>query len=99
MIADLRTHSDSSDGRLVPGALPALAAMKDVDMMSITDHDRPAADARPGDGPKYGIELITDIELSTTSAGRDAHGPETAWSSPGRSAPLPGDIGKVRDRW
>lgn len=73
MIVDLHTHSDSSDGRLAPDALLALAAMNDVDVVSITDHDTIAAYARLGSGLPPGLELITGIELSTTWAGRGVH--------------------------
>ena len=36
---DLHTHSHCSDGLLSPGALVALAAQRNVELLALTDHD------------------------------------------------------------
>ncbi len=43
-------------------------------------------------------DLARDFGLAASS-GSDFHGPETAWSSPGRTAALPRDIEKVWELW
>ena len=64
MNVDLHCHTNISDGALPPEALIRLAEERNVDMLSITDHDSIQAynDLRP---PCANLQLIPGIELSS----------------------------------
>ena len=86
--ADLHTHSLASDGALSPAALVARARERNVQMLSITDHDTMAAYATLGaqcaeltsEDPaecaadsSTSLRLIPGVELSTTWSGVGIH--------------------------
>lgn len=59
---DLHTHTIYSDGDLTPDELIDLASSKNIEIMSITDHDNVLAYQHITD--KKGINLIPGVELS-----------------------------------
>ncbi len=77
---DLHTHSDCSDGTLAPRALVAEAIRRQVQILSLTDHDtvagcdeaRAACDAAPGNGLQPPL-FIPGIELTCDWRGREIH--------------------------
>ena len=71
MNVDLHCHSTASDGSLTPAELVKLAIEREVDLLSITDHDTLNAyhhglDSLP-------INLVAGIELSTSWRKFDIH--------------------------
>ncbi len=63
MLADLHTHTTASDGELEPAELLALATVRGVTHLAITDHDTVAAlESLHSTGS---ISLVPGIELST----------------------------------
>ena len=71
MNVDLHCHSTASDGSLTPAELVKLAIEREVDLLSITDHDTLNAyhhglDSLP-------IKLVAGIELSTSWRKFDIH--------------------------
>ena len=65
MIYDLHTHSTASDGILSPTELISRAVEKNVDVISLTDHDttKGLSEAQ-NEAQNYDIRLIPGIELS-----------------------------------
>lgn len=61
-LIDLHTHTVYSDGDLTPDELINLASSKNIETMSITDHDNVLAYQHITD--KKGINLIPGVELS-----------------------------------
>jgi len=71
---DLHLHTLHSDGTLTVEALLALAVSKGVSCISITDHDTFDAYATaPEIAESLRVELISGIEISSVSDGRDIH--------------------------
>jgi predicted metal-dependent phosphoesterase TrpH len=74
MRADLHTHTTASDGTLTPEALVAHAALRDLDVLAVTDHDSvagvPGAIAAADGGP---VRIVPGVELSAVHDGRDVH--------------------------
>lgn len=64
--ADLHCHSTCSDGSLTPLELVQLAHERDLQGLSITDHDSIGAyPAAIEEGQRLGIEIIPGVEFST----------------------------------
>ena len=75
-IVDLHTHTSYSDGTLNPAELIERAAVNDVAVLSITDHDTIDAYKDPTTfeaAKKYGIELVPGIEISAKYEGKSIH--------------------------
>ncbi|MCL2207709.1 MAG: PHP domain-containing protein [Fibromonadales bacterium] len=71
---DLHVHTIHSDGTLTVEALLNLAVSKGLTCISITDHDTFDAYATaPEIAKSLGVELVTGIEISSVSDGRDIH--------------------------
>lgn len=72
MNIDLHCHTTVSDGALSPTELLNLAIQRDLDMLSITDHD--SVDGyRQIEDLDLGFKLIAGIEFSTTWRNRAVH--------------------------
>ena len=65
MIYDLHTHTSISDGKLAPSELVARAKQKQVQVLSITDHDSVDAYTKLNLSDHQAIEIIPGIEFST----------------------------------
>ncbi|MDR1811430.1 MAG: PHP domain-containing protein [Candidatus Fibromonas sp.] len=71
---DLHLHTLHSDGMLTVEELLSLVASENISCASITDHDTFDAYATaPGTAERLGLELISGIEISSVSNGRDIH--------------------------
>ena len=63
---DFHIHSTFSDGGLSPGQIVHLAKQREVDIISITDHNNTdGVDEAIEEGMKVGIRVIPGVELST----------------------------------
>ncbi|MBE6054726.1 MAG: PHP domain-containing protein [Clostridium sartagoforme] len=71
---DLHTHSISSDGRFRPSEIIKLAKGKNLDYISLTDHDTLSGiDEAIEESLKENINFIPGIELSTEYNGESIH--------------------------
>lgn len=63
---DFHIHSTFSDGGCTPKEIVMLARKKNVDIISITDHNNTSGiDEAIQTGDKYGVKVIPGVELST----------------------------------
>ena len=71
---DLHLHSTSSDGKLAPADVVALAADRGLDLISLTDHDtlRGVAEAQSA-GRRLGVAVLPGVELSGRYTGGQCH--------------------------
>ena len=72
MNIDFHCHTTASDGTLDPAALIDLAREREIDMLSITDHDTLAAYQTLAD-METGLRIIPGIELSSQWNRRGVH--------------------------
>lgn len=71
---DLHTHSDCSDGALTPAALVARAAVREVALLALTDHDTLAGCAAARAAcEEHGIRFLAGVELTCEWQGRTVH--------------------------
>ncbi len=71
---DLHCHSTASDGTLTPQELIQHAALQEVDVLALTDHDTTAGlDEARVEANKHGIELINGLELSVSWNNQTLH--------------------------
>ncbi len=71
---DLHMHTTYSDGRYTPTELIELAHSKELQVISITDHDSINAYKEAFEAAKdYNIELITGLEISTDIEDTEVH--------------------------
>lgn len=71
---DFHIHSNASDGEYLPFELIKLAALENVDIISITDHDTTSAVIDViAEGKKNNIRVIPGIELSTLKNNESIH--------------------------
>jgi len=71
---DLHTHTDESDGTLIPVELVTAAAQMSLEALAITDHDTFAGyDQAASSASELGLDLVCGIELSTKFRGRSVH--------------------------
>lgn len=71
---DLHTHTTASDGLLAPSELVQQARVAGLSIFSITDHDTVAGSAAARKAAEAaGLELVSGIEISAVSDGRDVH--------------------------
>ena len=72
--ADLHIHTKCSDGVFTPEEIVEKAKQTGLKAISITDHDSVLGidEAKPL-ASKYGIELISGVEMSSTYQGYDIH--------------------------
>lgn len=71
---DLHTHTVYSDGVLTPDELLAKAKTVGLSAISVTDHDNIEGTKIALElGPKYGLEVISGIELSCFENGKEYH--------------------------
>ena len=72
--ADLHVHTTHSDGACSPCEVIVAAARVGLTALAITDHDTVSAlaIARP-EALRWGIELITGVELTSRQDGREIH--------------------------
>lgn len=74
MRADLHMHSIHSDGTLTVFKLLKRATTKNLDVISLTDHDSVNGVEKALEyGKKFGIKVIPGIELSTYRNGESVH--------------------------
>ncbi len=74
MAADLHIHTNFSDGSYSPLEIIEIAVAKNIDTISITDHDTvEGLETAINAGKKKGIEVIPGIELSTSYKKEDVH--------------------------
>lgn len=72
--ADLHLHTEASDGILTPSELVREAKAKELQIISITDHDTIAGvEEAIRYGNKIGVKVIPGIELSTMHNGESIH--------------------------
>ncbi|GAB4181837.1 MAG: PHP domain-containing protein [Wenzhouxiangellaceae bacterium] len=65
-IFDMHMHTTASDGELTPGQLVSLAVEREIEYLSITDHDTVDAYDSFDDSVIRQIRLVPGIELSTS---------------------------------
>ncbi|MEC9375611.1 MAG: PHP domain-containing protein [Pseudomonadota bacterium] len=65
MRVDLHTHTNASDGNLLPGELIFQAEQAGVEMLAITDHDSVAAYSQLETKKNISVQLIKGIEISS----------------------------------
>lgn len=71
---DFHTHTNFSDGAYSPKQLVELAHEKELDVISITDHDTISAIPEAIKyGEELGVEVIPGVELSSDIADREVH--------------------------
>ena len=71
---DLHTHSHYSDGALSPDALVARAAVREVGLLALTDHDTVAGCAAAQSAcAAHSIGFVPGVELSCDWRGREVH--------------------------
>jgi 3',5'-nucleoside bisphosphate phosphatase len=72
--ADLHSHSNVSDGTLLPEALAARAHRQGVELWALTDHDELAGQARAREAAlDLGMGYLTGTEISVSFAGETVH--------------------------
>ncbi len=72
--ADLHMHTCFSDGVLSPSELVRTARRHGIHGLAVTDHDSVAGVPEAVvAGKKYGVEIITGVELSVSVAGCEVH--------------------------
>lgn len=63
---DFHIHSTYSDGKLTPREIVELAKKREVDIISITDHNNTGGiDEAIEEGKRLGVKVIPGVELST----------------------------------
>lgn len=73
-IVDLHTHTTCSDGTFTPREIVEYAAKKNLSAIAITDHDEVSGvEEAIKYGDKYGVEIISGIEVSTQYEGSELH--------------------------
>lgn len=65
--ADLHVHTTASDGSMALAAVPAAARAAGVEVVAITDHDRPHPDLEGPTTEREGVTLVRGIELRVDS--------------------------------
>jgi predicted metal-dependent phosphoesterase TrpH len=71
---DLHLHTIASDGRCSPAELVERSAMAGLSVIAVTDHDTTAAiEETQRLGRERDIEVISGIELTSVTDGRDVH--------------------------
>ena len=72
--ADLHVHTTHSDGACSPCEVVVAAARVGLKALAITDHDTVSAlvAARP-EAARWGIELVSGVELTCQDDGRELH--------------------------
>ncbi|MCL4505122.1 MAG: PHP domain-containing protein [Chloroflexi bacterium] len=74
MITELHCHTRASDGTLTPAALVQLAALRNINVLAITDHDTLAGHAEAIEaGRPCGIRIIRGIEVSSLASQGEVH--------------------------
>jgi len=63
VVADLHVHTQASDGSLTLDAVPAAAKRAGVEVVAITDHDRPSPVLEDPVTVRDGVTLVHGIEL------------------------------------
>lgn len=95
--ADLHLHSICSDGALSPEALVSLAHSRGLRALALTDHDTIDGVARARVAAQAcGLELVTGIEMTCRSRGRDVH--VLGYGFDEGSAALAASLARSRDR-
>lgn len=74
MRVDLHTHTDASDGCDNPRSLLTKAQAIGLGMIAVTDHDSVGnVQAMLDLAPKYGIKILSGVEISSTKCDKDFH--------------------------
>lgn len=74
MKADLHIHSCYSDGKFTPQEVIKIVLKKEIEIISITDHDSIKGAVIASElNNKNGVEIITGVELSADYNGREIH--------------------------
>lgn len=74
MRIDLHTHTDRSDGTVTPAELVRLAALANLDVVGLTDHDTDAGWAEAAAAAeRHRVSLVRGMEISCRHRGRSAH--------------------------
>lgn len=66
--ADLHVHTTASDGEMALASVPAAARAADVQVVAITDHDRPHPNLDAPVSDHEGVTLVRGIELRVDSS-------------------------------
>ncbi len=71
---DLHMHSNASDGTFTPDEVARMVAGNGVEVFSLTDHDTlDGLPAAASCASRFGLRLITGVELSVSEEGMDVH--------------------------
>ena len=71
---DLQTHSTASDGAVLPGDIPRLAAAAGLSAFALTDHDSVSGlGAAVAAAAPLGLRVVPGVELSVTQYEREIH--------------------------
>lgn len=71
---DLHTHSTASDGTTSPAEVVRAAALAGLRGIALTDHDTGSGLSEAlAEGARVGIEVLSGVEISTTTNGRSVH--------------------------
>ena len=71
---DLHAHSNMSDGLLTPAQLVEHAAMHNIKVLALTDHDDTRGlDVAELEAKRWGLQLIKGVEISVTWKKRTLH--------------------------
>ncbi|MDO9204258.1 3',5'-nucleoside bisphosphate phosphatase [Methylotenera sp.] len=74
LIFDLHSHSNISDGLLSPAELVEHAAMHNVDVLALTDHDDTGGlEVAASEAKRLGLQFINGVEISVTWKKRTLH--------------------------
>ena len=73
MLVDFHMHTNVSDGTYMPRDLVALAKEKQIQAMSITDHDEVGAYGQLTTADRTGIQIYYGCEFSTYYHEKEVH--------------------------
>ncbi len=72
--ADLHIHTTASDGKSSPEEILTLAGRLGLEVIAITDHDTIRGYSEAAEAAeKYGVEVISGIEITADFGGRECH--------------------------
>src|SRR5262245_3694831 len=93
---DLHAHSNRSDGTFAPAEVVRLAAERDLDVVSLTDHDTTdGLDEALATGAEVGVEVVPGIELSAEFDATSVH-VLCYWMDPANDG-LQAELARLRD--
>lgn len=72
-LIDLHTHSHFSDGTLPPAEVVAMAAVRGVSVLALTDHDTTAGLAEAQAAAAGRMQIVTGVEITAGWRGQEIH--------------------------